>query len=135
MPVHFLAATPVLVVHAIEPTRSFFCDRLGFIASTEIVHDGLLAFVQLEREGAKIIVESQARRDDQFGARNGHAPLLAPDGNAPLASVIAIDVDDVTALIAEIADTDIVFPLRRNADGRQEICVREPGGNLIVFTS
>jgi catechol 2,3-dioxygenase-like lactoylglutathione lyase family enzyme len=126
MPVRFITATPVLVVRRVEPTRSFFCDRLGFAATTEEVRDGELAFVRLERDGATVIVESDAHGRERFSSGRDDAAVVAQ---------IVIEVDDVMPLVAEIADADIVFPLRRTADGRHEIGVREPGGNLIVFAS
>jgi hypothetical protein len=126
MSVHFIAAVPLLTVRNVGPTRSFFCDRLGFAAVTEIVHDGVLASVRLERDGAAIVVESEARRRERFGVA---------EGQAPLATIVTIDVDDVLALVAEIADADIIVPLRRGADGGREIGVREPGGNVIIFAS
>jgi catechol 2,3-dioxygenase-like lactoylglutathione lyase family enzyme len=126
MPAHFRAVIPTLVVDSVEPTRTFFTSRLGFAAVTEVVHDGVLGFVVLRRDGATIMVQSVAHLRFDLGERYVPGPYHAQ---------VTVVVDDVQQLVPEVVDADIVLPLRRTGYGMHEIGVREPGGNVIVFAS
>jgi len=126
MPVHFAAVTPVLIVGTVEPTRSFFCDRLGFAVLTELEHDRLPGFATLQRGGVRVMVQSDASLRAEVG--ENYVP-------GPYKGVVYVEVDDVEALVPEVADADVVLPLRRTFYGMHEIGVREPGGNIVVFAS
>ena len=126
MPVHYAALTPVLIVDAVEPTRSFFHDRLGFAVVTDIEHDGALGFSVLQSGDVTVMVQSDASLRADAG--ESYVP-------GPYKASMYIDVNDVEALVPEIADADIVLPLRRTFYGMHEIGVREPGGNIIIFAS
>jgi hypothetical protein len=123
MPAHFLAATPVLVVESPAATRAFFVDRLGF--RDRPVPDPAGRIV-IERGDVAIVIASQAALQADFGAA-----FVA----GPFSALLSIEVDDVETLVPEIVDTDVVLALRKTAAGTQEIGVREPGGNIIVFAS
>lgn len=126
MAVHFAGVTPVLIVERVEPTRSFFADRLGFAVLTDVAHGAALGFSMLQRGNVTIMVQS-------------HASLRADAGESyvpgPYKASVYIEVDDVEALVPEIADADVVLPLRRTPYGMHEVGVREPGGNVVVFAS
>jgi hypothetical protein len=126
MPVHFATVTPVLIVDHVEPTRSFFCDRLGFAILTAVEHDGRLGFLMVQRGDAMIMVQSDASLRADAG--ESYVP-------GPYKASIYVTVDDVEALVPEVADADVVLPLRKTFYGMHEIGVREPGGNIIVFAS
>lgn len=127
MRVHFTAVAPVLIVEAVEPTRAFFCDRLGFAVLSDIKHDGdVLGFSMLQRDDVTIMVQSISSQ--QADAGESYVP-------GPYKAAIYIDVDDVEKLVPEVADADIVLPLRRTFYGMHEIGIREPGGNIVTFAS
>jgi uncharacterized glyoxalase superfamily protein PhnB len=126
MPVQFNEVTPMLIVGAVEPTRAFFCDRLGFAALTDVEHNGAIGFSLLRRGEVAIMVQSDA--SVRADAGENYVP-------GPYKAAIYIEVDDVPALVPEVADADVVLPLRRTPYGRHEIAVREPGGNIVVFAS
>jgi catechol 2,3-dioxygenase-like lactoylglutathione lyase family enzyme len=126
MPAHFAAITPVLIVDSVEPTRSFLHDRLGFAVVTDVVHAGALGFSMLQRDNVTIMVQSSASLRADTG--DEYVP-------GPYKAAIYIDVDDVEAIVPEVADADVVLAMRRTPYGMHEIGVREPGGNIIVFAS
>jgi len=124
--VRFSALTPVLVVPQVEPTRAFFCDRLGFAVVTDVEHEGSIGFSILQRDGVTVMVQS----DTSLRADAGESYVPGP-----YKASLYIDVNDVEALVPEIADADVVLPLRRTAYGMHEVGVREPAGNVIVFAA
>jgi catechol 2,3-dioxygenase-like lactoylglutathione lyase family enzyme len=126
MRVHFTSVTPVLIVETVEPTRSFFCDRLGFVAVTDVVQAGALGFSLVRRDDVELMIQSDASLRADAGENYVPGPYKAS---------IYIDVDDVEELVPEVADVDVVLPLRRTPYGMHEIGVREPGGNIVVFAS
>lgn len=126
MQVHYDAVTPVLIVDVIEPTCSFLCDRLGFYVRHKLEQDGAPGFAMLARDAVTIRVQSDACLRADTG--ESYVP-------GPYKASLYIEVDDVERLVPEIADADVVLPLRRAPSGMHEIGVREPGGNIIVFAS
>jgi hypothetical protein len=126
MRVHYAAVTPVLIVDKVAPTQKFFCDRLGFIVRAESEHDGAIGFATLQRDDVTLIVQSDAALRADAG--ESYVP-------GPYKASLYIEVDDVEALVPEVADADVVQPLARTSRGRHQIAIREPGGNIIVFAS
>lgn len=125
MSVHLSAPVAMLAVEHLEPTRAFFCDRLGFRVTSL---DGTNAAGRLDvrRDDALILVCTDAWLQSEAGDR-----VLG----GPYRGLVRIDVGEVEPFVPEVADADVVLPLRRDAGGTHEIGVREPGGNLLIFTS
>jgi hypothetical protein len=126
MAVEFVGVTPVLVVGSVEPTRAFFADRLGFAVLSDVEHAGVLGFSMLQRDGVTVMVQSDASLRADVG--ENYVP-------GPYKAMLYIRVADVEAFVPEVADADVVLPLRRTPYGMHEIGVREPGGNIVVFAS
>ncbi len=126
MSVQFLGVSPVLIVDAVEPTRAFFIDRLGFAVVAEVEHAGKLGFTMLQRHQVTVMVQSNASLRADAGENFVPGPYQAS---------IYVWIDDVEAFVPEVADADVVLPLRRTAYGMHEIGIREPGGNIVVFAS
>jgi hypothetical protein len=125
MPVHLSAPVAMLAVEQLEPTRAFLCDRLGFrVTSPDAT--GAAGRLDVRRDDAVLLLCTDAWLQAEAG-----------DGvlGGPYRGLIRIDVGDVEPFVPEVADADVVLPLRRDANGTHEIGVREPGGNLIMFTS
>jgi uncharacterized glyoxalase superfamily protein PhnB len=116
--------SPVLVVDAIEPCLSFWVDRLGFTRIAEVPDGDRLGFVILQKDGIEVMYQSResVRKD---------IPALAdvPAGGTNL----YIDVADVVAVERAVKGVEIVVPRRKTFYGADEIGVREPGGNAVIF--
>ena len=116
--------SPVLVVDAIEPCLPFWVDRLGFTKIAEVPEGDRLGFVILQKDGIEVMYQSRAslRKD---------IPALAdaPAGGTSL----YIEVADVAAVERAVKGAEIVVPRRKTFYGADEIGVREPGGNVVVF--
>jgi uncharacterized glyoxalase superfamily protein PhnB len=116
--------TPVLVVDAIEPCIPFWTDRLGFAKTVEVPEGNRLGFVILVKDGIEVMYQS---RDS---VRNDIPALAdAPAGGTSL----YIDVADVAAVERALKGAEIVVPRRKTFYGADEIGVREPGGNAVIF--
>ena len=116
--------SPVLVVDAIEPCLSFWVDRLGFAKIAEIPEGDRLGFVILQKDGVEVMYQSResVRKD---------IPTLAdtPAGGTAL----YIEVADVAAVERAVKGAEVVVPRRKTFYGADEIGVREPGGNAVIF--
>jgi len=116
--------TPVLVVDAIEPCLAFWTERLGFATTVEVPEGTRLGFVILAKDGIEVMYQSRdsVRKD---------IPALAdvPAGGANL----YVEVADVAAVERAVKGLEIVVPRRKTFYGADEIGVREPGGNAVIF--
>ena len=116
--------SPVLVVDAIEPCVRFWTERLGFAKTVELPEGNRLGFVILAKDGIEVMYQSRdsVRKD---------IPALAdsPAGGTNL----YIEVADVAEVERAVKGVEIVVPRRKTFYGADEIGVREPGGNAVIF--
>ena len=108
-PLQFRKLSPVLIVDAIEPCLPFWTERLGFVI--------------LAKDGVEVMYQSRdSVRSD--------VPALA---DAPAGSSLYIEVSDIEAVERAVQGVEIVVPRRQTFYGADEIGVREPGGNVVMF--
>jgi uncharacterized glyoxalase superfamily protein PhnB len=119
----FRKLSPVLIVDAIEPCLPFWMERLGFAKVVEVPEGNRLGFVILTRDGVEVMYQS---RDS---VRND-IPVLA---DTPPGATLYIEVSDVVAVERAVEGTEVVVPRRQTFYGADEIGVREPGGNVVLF--
>lgn len=116
--------TPVLVVDIIEPCLPFWTERLGFAKTVEVPEGDRLGFVILAKDGIEVMYQSRE------SVRKDIPPLAdAPAGGTNL----YIDVADLAAVERAVTGVEIVVPRRKTFYGADEIGVREPGGNAVIF--
>lgn len=115
--------TPVLIVDRVEPSAAFWRERLGFEQHLEVPHGDGLGFVGLRRDGVEIMYQTRASVADD----------LPPLAEGPYRAVLFIEVADLDAVERAMRGAEIVHPRRRTFYGTDEVVVRDPGGNLIVF--
>jgi len=120
-----MKATPILVVDAVEPSRQFFCERLGYEVIVEVPHGETVGFSLLQNAGAEIMLQT----------RSSIAADMASLSGESLQSIVYIDVPDVETLTDALGDLEEVVPLRTTAYGARERFVREPGGNIVGLSS
>ena len=122
--------SPVLVVDAIEPCLPFWVDRLGFAKIAEVPEGNRLGFVILQKDGIEVMYQSResVRKD---------IPAMAnvPAGGTTISSPLTAFsiVADVAAIEKAVKGLEIVVPRRKTFYGADEIGVREPGGNAVIF--
>jgi len=115
--------TPVLLVDTIEPCLPFW-DRLGWVNVAEVPHGDVLGFVILVKDGLEVMYQTRASVAADIAALTD-----LPTGG----TFLFLEVDDLDAVIREIAGAPRVFERRTTFYGMDEIGVREPGGNSITF--
>lgn len=115
--------SPVLLVDEIEPCLAFW-DALGFEKMADVPHGGRLGFVILEKSGLEVMYQTR-----ESVAADIPALADAPGGG----TFLFLEVMDLDATIEAVAGAPVVFPRRKTFYGMEEICVREPGGNVITF--
>jgi uncharacterized glyoxalase superfamily protein PhnB len=122
-PIQLKKLSPVLVVDAIEPCLPFWVDRLGFTKTVEVPEGTSLGFVILQKDGIEVMYQSResVRKD---------IPKLAA---TPPGATLYIEVSDIAAVERAVKGAEIVVPRRQTFYGADEIGVREPGGNAVIF--
>jgi hypothetical protein len=133
MHLRYEGVAPVLIVERVEPTRDFFRDRLGFVQTIEVRHDGALGFCMLVKDDVTLMVQSHASviADVGHDAARAMNETISNRG----AAVLYVRVSSVELVVPAVADADVVVPLRKTFYGMHEITVREPGGHAVTFAS
>jgi hypothetical protein len=117
--------TPVLVVDEIEPCLSFWIDRLGFEKTVELPEGSRLGFVILKKDDVEVMYQSRESVEKDV-------PALVPEkGGHPIG--LFIEVSDVAAVEQALTGFEVILPRRRTFYGMDEIGVKEPGGNSVIF--
>jgi hypothetical protein len=117
--------TPVLIVDEIEPCLPFWVDRLGFEKTVEVPEGSKLGFVILRKDGVEVMYQSRESVEKDVPA------LLPERGGRGIG--LFVEVSDVGAVERALAGFDVVVPRRRTFYGMDEVGVREPGGNAVIF--
>jgi uncharacterized glyoxalase superfamily protein PhnB len=116
--------TPVLFVEAIEPCLPFWVERLGFEKTVEVPHGERLGFVILVRDEVEVMLQTRASVAEDV-------PALAEESQR---SFLYIEVADLAPIVERLQGADIVIPVRKTFYGATEIGVRDPAGNVVVFS-
>ncbi len=117
--------TPVIVVDEIEGCLSFWTDRLGFEKTLELPEGSKLGFVILRKDDVEVMYQSRESVAKDVPA------LLPKQGGHPIG--LFIEVSDVGAVEQALSGFEVILPRRRTFYGMDEIGVREPGGNSVIF--
>ena len=118
--------TTVLVVRAVEPSLEFWEGRLGFNRVAEVPHGDGLGFAMLVKDGTEVMLQSEASVREDLGTAAGERPV----GDS---AVLFLEVDDLAAVEARLADYPIAMRRRTTFYGMHEFGVREPGGHWVTF--
>ena len=119
-------ATPLLRVERIEPSLSFWVDRLGFQKVTEVMEGDSLGFVILAKGHVEIMLQSRASLTKDL-------PQLAAGAMTP--SVVYVGVTNLQEVASKLAASEVVVPRRTTYYGMEEIWAREPGGHVVGFAA
>jgi hypothetical protein len=117
--------TPVLVVDEIEPCLPFWVDRLGFERTVEVPEGSRLGFVILRKDDVEVMYQSRESVAKDI-------PAMVPDRGGHSIGLF-VEVSDVAAVERALTGFEVVVARRRTFYGMDEIGVREPGGNAVIF--
>jgi len=115
-------ATPLLRVERVEPSLTFWVDRLGFQKVTEVMEGDSLGFVILAKGHVEIMLQSRASLAKDL-------PMLSVGALSP--AVVYLGVTNLEEIASKLSPTEIIVPKRTTYYGMDEIWVREPGGHVI----
>ena len=122
----FQKLTPVLLVDRIAPCLPFWTERLGFANVAEVPGpDGQPQFALLVKDGIEVMYQTIASVEAE-----DPAVVAGPRGQGAL---FFLEVDDLDATLAALADVQVVVPRHTTFYGKEEFAVREPGGAVVVF--
>lgn len=118
---------PILCVATIEPCLHFWA-ALGFQVQANVKNDAEeYQFVLLARDGVTLMVQTRASLENDI------AQLDARDLQTSV--MLYIQVDDLDAIERALSDYPILIPRRETFYGAIEVGVREPGGNVLLFST
>lgn len=118
--------TPVLYIEEIESCLPFWTERLGFAVVAKVEDGSRLGFAILGKDDVQIMYqthESLATDLPQLGKRDQNTSI-----------VLYLEVDDLDACEKAMKGVPLVQERRKTFYGATEIAVREPGGNVIMFS-
>ena len=117
--------SPVLVVDEIEPCLPFWVDRLGFEKTVEVPEGSKLGFVILRKDDVEVMYQSRESVQKDV-------PAMLPERGGHQIGLF-IEVSDVGAIERALEGVDVILPRRKTFYGMDEVGVREPGGNAVIF--
>jgi len=115
-------ATALLRVERVEPSLTFWVDRLGFQKVTEVMEGDSLGFVILAKGHVEVMLQSRASLAKDL-------PALSVGALSP--AVIYLGVTDLEEIAGKLSQSEIIVPRRSTLYGMDEVWVREPGGHVI----
>lgn len=118
------AATPVLFVDRVEPTRDFF-TRVGFAVAFDVPEGDHVGFAMMTRDGANVMIETRGNANEP--------PALQKLSRESRRAVIFVEVDDLDAVIAALKGAKIAVQRHLTFYKADELTFEEPGGNLVTF--
>jgi uncharacterized glyoxalase superfamily protein PhnB len=118
-------STPVLFVETIEPSLSFWQERLGFERPADVPDGDHIGFAILTNGTVEVMYQTIAMLKKDSAA---HAVDFHNDK-----TFLFIEVDDVDAIAQALHGFQIVTPRRETFYGSTEIGYREPGGHFVTF--
>lgn len=119
-------ATPLLRVERVEPSLTFWVDRLGFTKVMDVMEGDSLGFAIISKGHVEIMLQSRA-------SLTKNLPVLSMGAMSP--SVVYIGVTDLQEIASRLGTTEVIVPRRTTYYGMDEIWVREPGGHVIGFAA
>jgi Glyoxalase/Bleomycin resistance protein/Dioxygenase superfamily len=117
----------VHVVERVEPSIEFWTKRFGFKKIVEVPEGNHIGFVALRRDQVEL----------QFRTRSSLTQNLPGLASLPLrdTSVVTIEMSSVGEVMASLDGLDVLVPRRTTFYGNNEVVVREPGGQIVIFTA
>jgi catechol 2,3-dioxygenase-like lactoylglutathione lyase family enzyme len=114
-----------LIVESIEDCLTFYVDRLGFARTVEVPHEGKLGFVILKLDDNELMLQSRA-------SLAGDIAGIAGD---PFRTALYIEVEKLAPFRKALNGWPRIVPERTTFYGAREVIVRDPAGNVLVFSS
>jgi hypothetical protein len=121
--------TPILIVDEIEPSLSFWVDRMGFQKTAEVPEGDKLGFVILVRDNMEVMY--QTRTSIEKEVETAGLPQVMKTAEGP--NVLYIEVTDLQDIRKRVERLDILVPHRDTFYGAEELWLREPRGHIIGF--
>lgn len=117
--------TPVLIVESVEACLPFWCDRLGFVKTVEVPHEGGLGFVVLAQGATELMLQSRA-------SVAADLPSLAVGSYR---TALYLEVEDLAPVRAALAGLEPPFPERTTSYGSREVGAIDPEGNPVILAA
>jgi uncharacterized glyoxalase superfamily protein PhnB len=118
--------TPVLLVNEIEPQLDFWTRRLGFAKTIEVPHGDKLGFVAFQKGDVEVMYQTYASAE-----KDAPPAMAAQARKGP--TYLYLQVDNLDAVLAAMADVQHVMPERTAFYGMREFAVQDPGGHFLTF--
>lgn len=117
--------TPILYVDEIEAAVPFWTERLGFEITGQVQDGERLGFLMLAKDGIEIMYQTRSSGE----AENPDVVRTIPTRG----SILFIETDDLAGVERALEGLELAFPRTKKPYGAEELGIREPAGNLVIF--
>jgi uncharacterized glyoxalase superfamily protein PhnB len=117
--------TTNLIVERIEDCLPFWVDRLGFARTVEVAEGDRLGFVILKHGDVEVMLQSRASMKKD----------IAPLADDPYRTFLYVHVADLDPIRSALSGWPPIIPERTTFYGAREIIVRDPVGNVVIFSA
>lgn len=122
-------STPVLVVERIEPVLAFW-RKVGIEKAMDVPEGDHLGFAILAGPGVEIMYQTATSVAADLVAAASRPDAFRP---GPQQTTLFVEVRDIEAVGARLADERLVMPARTTFYGARELGYDDRAGNVIVF--
>jgi hypothetical protein len=115
------------IVERVEPCVEFWTKSFGFKTLIAIPEGDKLAFATVARDKVELSYRS---RSSLIADVEALADVSLQD-----ASILTIEVDSVDEIVSKLDGLDAIIPRRRTFYGNNEVIIRGPSGQIVIFTA
>jgi uncharacterized glyoxalase superfamily protein PhnB len=117
--------TPVLFAGEIEPSITFWVDRLGFEKTMEVPEGDKLGFAAVRKGEVELMYQSYASGEKD-------APGLAQlHRRGP--TFLFVEVENLAEVMNAVKGAEVSVPERTTSYGSREYGIKDPAGHVILF--
>lgn len=117
--------TSMIYVDHMQPELDFW-KKVGFETTVTVPEGKGIGFAILVKDGAELMVQTRTSMGNDMPAIQ---EFTRPGAN------VYIEVPDFADLLKRVEGAPVVVPVRTTFYGMKEIVVKDPGGNVIVFSA
>jgi hypothetical protein len=101
--------------------------RFGFQKVVEVPEGDHLGFVALRRDGVELQYRTPASLSQTLEG--------VTTGGTQDSTVLMIEMQSLDEVMGRLEGLDVLVPRRRTFYGNNEVVVRAPGGQIVIFTA
>jgi hypothetical protein len=119
--------TQVFVVDDVRPCVEFWTKRFGFETTIDVPEGDRPGYVALRKDEVELHYRSRSSLVADLEALAQYSLVDT--------SVITIEMTSLVEVMGKLDDVEVIIPRRRSFYGHNEVVIRAPGGQIVIFTA